>query len=297
LHLPAVFGMKLCMVGVEGVGIWAMTRLLVLAGLPPMRVLIYAWNPMPVWEFAGNGHVDAIAVCFIALALLAACGQRSGWSAAALAAASLTKFLPVVLAPALWRRWDWKFAGIFMALIILLYLPYLSVGRQVLGFLGGYGAQEGIDSGQGIFFLSAIGLIIPLPALAPKLYLALLALVLAALAAPMVFGRALPAAQDAAARVICQRCLLLGAVLMAGMSPHYAWYYCWLLIPACVMPWPSTIYLVTGSILLYLNPIHTRLFWPACLFGPFVLLALRDAWAGKWALKTLLPRLAKGDAT
>jgi hypothetical protein len=296
LHLPPVFGMKLCMVALEGVAIWAMTRLLVLAGLPPMRVLIYAWNPLPVWEFAGNGHVDAITICFIALALLAACNRKPGFGAAALAAATLTKFLPVILAPALWRRWDWKFVAVFTVLIALFYAPYLGAGKGVLGFLSGYGAQEGIDSGNGIFFLSALGLVVPLPGAAPKIYLGLLALVLMALAAPMVFGRALPAAPDAATRVICQRCLLLGSVLMAGLSPHYPWYYCWLLVPACVLPWPSTVYLVTAGFLLYLNPIHTQLFWPAFLYGPFLVLALRDAWAGQRAMTALTPRLAKGDA-
>jgi hypothetical protein len=294
LHLPPVFGMKLCMVGLEGIAIWAMTRLLALAGLPRTRILIYAWNPVTVWEFAGSGHVDAIAVCFIALALLAACKRKTGFSAAALAAATLTKFLPVVLVPALWRRWDWKFAAVFTTLIVLLYAPYLGAGKAVLGFLGGYGAQEGIDNGHGIFFLSAFGRIFPLPGAAPRIYLGLLALI--AMAAWMVFGRALPIAPEAAARVICRRVLLLGGLMMAGLSPHYPWYYCWLLVPACVLPWPGILYLVTASFLLYLNPTHTGLFWPAFLYLPFVLLALRDAWAGKRVVETLRPQLAKGDA-
>jgi hypothetical protein len=296
LHLPPVFGMKLCLAALEGIAIFAMIRLLALAGLPRTRVLIYAWNPLPVWEFAGNGHVDGIAVCFIALALLAACSRKSGWGAVALAAATLTKFLPVVLVPALWRRWDWKFAGVFTAFIVLLYAPYLGAGKAVLGFLGGYGAQEGIDNGNGIFVLAALGRIAPLPAAAAKIYLGLFAMVLLALAAAILFFRDLPAEPGAATRLICRRVLLLGGVLMTGLSPHYPWYYCWLLVPACVLPWAGTLYLVTASILLYLNPTHTRLFWPALLYGPFVLLALRDAWAGKRALLPSNSQLAKGDA-
>lgn len=296
LHLPPVFPMKFCMVGLEGIAIWAITRLLVLAGLPRTRVLIYAWNPLPVWEFAGNGHVDAIAVCFVSLALLAACSRKTGLSAAALAAATLTKFLPIILVPTIWRRWDWKFAAVFSALIVLLYVPYLGAGKSVLGFLGGYSAEEGIYNGNGIFFLSAFGRIVPLPALAPDIYLGLLSLAIITLGASMVFGRALPAETDAATRSICQRVLLLGGLVMAGLSPHYPWYYCWLLLPACVLPWRSILYLVTASFCLYLNPTHTRLFWPAFLYGPFVLLALRDAWAEKPILKPLNSPLAKGDA-
>jgi hypothetical protein len=285
LHIPPVFGMKLSMVFLEGIGIWGMVRLLEQAGLARARILIYVWNPLPVWEFAGNGHVDAIAVCFIALALLAACRQSSGLSAAALAAATLTKFLPVILLPALWRRWDWKFAAVFITLMFLLYLPYLGAGKAVLGFLGGYSAQEGIDSGQGIFFLSSLGQVIELPAIAAKIYLLILAILLIALGAGMVFGQTPAASRDEATRTICKRALTLGAVLMAGLSPHYPWYYCWLLIPACVIPFSSTLYLVTASFLLYLNPIHTKLFWPALVFGPFVVLALRDAWSGRWGRK------------
>jgi alpha-1,6-mannosyltransferase len=241
LAIPPVLAMKLGMLALEGIGVWAIIRLLDHAGLPRARILIYAWNPVPVWEFAGSGHVDAIAICFIALALLAVCKGKHGWGAVALAAAALTKFLPIILLPALWRRWDWRFAAIFVAIIVVLYLPYLGVGKDVLGFLGGYSAQEGIDSGHGIFLLSVLGQVISLPAYASKIYLIFLALVLMALGTVTVFGRTLPAVHQAATRTIAQRALLLGCILMVGISPHYPWYYCWLLIPACIMPWSSTL--------------------------------------------------------
>jgi alpha-1,6-mannosyltransferase len=295
LAIPPVLAMKLGMLALEGIGIWAMIRLLDHAGLPRARILIYAWNPVPVWEFAGSSHVDAIAICFIALALLAICQGKRGWGAATLAAAVLTKFLPVILLPALWRRWDWKFAAVFIAIIVALYAPYLGVDRGVLGFLGGYSAQEGIDSGHGIFLLSILGEVVALPVYAAKIYLITLTLILMALSAVMVFGRALPPAREAAAKIIARRALLLGCVLMVGLSPHYPWYYCWLLIPACIMPWTSVLYLVTATLLLYLNPIHTELFWPAFVYGPFVVLALRDVWIGKASVTITRMQLAEGD--
>jgi alpha-1,6-mannosyltransferase len=295
--LPPVLGMKLAMVGLEAIGIWAMLRLLDLAGLPRSRVLIYAWNPVAVWEFAGNGHVDAIAIGFIALALLAICRGKSARGAAALAVAVLAKFLPIVLLPALWRRWDWKFAAVFIGCVILLYVPYLSVGKHVFGFLGGYGAQEGIENGQGLFLLAAIGRIIPLAAHAAGIFLLLLAVLLAGIGGAMVFGPQTPlgAANAAAAtRRICQRSLLLGCTLMVGFSPHYPWYYCWLLIPACIAASPCAIYLVAASPLLYLNPTHTRLFWPICLYGPFMILAAWQAWRSRAGTLIAL-KLVEGD--
>jgi hypothetical protein len=270
VHLPPVFGMKLAMVGAEAVGIWAMLRLLDKAGLPRRRILIYAWNPLPVWEFAGSGHVDALVVCFVALALLAVASGKHQAGAVALGVAVLAKFLPVALLPALWRRWDWKFAGVFIGVIVLLYLPYLGAGKAVLGFLGGYAAQENIDSGQGIFLLQVIGALVPLSAAAAKIYLGILALVLA------VIGGAMLWAPAPSARVLARRCLVLGGVLVAGISPHYPWYFAFLLVPACVAPSPATLYLVTASFLLYLNPTHTQLFWPAMVFGPYALLAAWD---------------------
>jgi len=270
VHLPPVFGMKLAMVGAEAVGIWAMLRLLDKAGLPRRRILIYAWNPLPVWEFAGSGHVDAIVVCFVALGLLAVATGRTGFGGAALASAVLAKFLPVVLLPALWRRWDWKFAGVFIGVIVLLYLPYLGAGKAVLGFLGGYAAQENIDSGQGIFLLQVIGALVPLSAAAAKIYLGIFALVLAVIAVAMLWAPA------PSARALERRCLVLGGVLVVGVSPHYPWYFAFLLVPACVAPSPATLYLVTASFLLYLNPTHTQLFWPAMVFGPYALLAAWD---------------------
>ena len=72
-----------------------MLRLLTIAGLDPARVLIYAWNPLSVWEFAGNGHVDAVAIGLLSLAMLARIRGRGAWTGAILGAAVLVKFLPV----------------------------------------------------------------------------------------------------------------------------------------------------------------------------------------------------------
>jgi hypothetical protein len=253
LSLPPVLAMRLGMVFLEAIGVVAMLRLLSRAGLPRSRILIYAWNPLPLWEFAGNGHVDAIAVCFVALGLLAASAGRGRLSAVALALAVLVKFLPLVLAPALWRRGDWKAAGVFFAVLAACYLPYLSVGAGVFGFLGGYTKQEHLASGQGIFLSGLLGLPAPV-------FFTLFALALAGLALWMLVR---PGGDTA------RRAGLLIGVLLLGLSPHYPWYYAWALIPAVITASPALIYLSCASFLLYLNPTHTQLFWPAIMFIPF----------------------------
>ena len=98
-----VTAMKLVLVAVEAIGIGALLFSLRAAGLPRENILLYAWHPLPVWEIAGSGHIDAAVVAFVSLAMAAALAGRRAWSGAALGAATLVKFFPLVLVPALWR--------------------------------------------------------------------------------------------------------------------------------------------------------------------------------------------------
>src|SRR5438552_9946396 len=73
----SVTWMKTTMVLFEALGIWSIAQLLASFGLPRQRILIYAWHPLTVWEFAGSGHLDAMIIGFLALALLARHRNRS----------------------------------------------------------------------------------------------------------------------------------------------------------------------------------------------------------------------------
>src|SRR2546430_11148464 len=100
--------MKLTIVGFELITVWLLMELLASFGMPRQRILIYAWHPLVVWEFAGSGHIDPLAFAFIALALLA---RRRNWETAtgiSLGLATLAKLFPIVLFPALYKRWGWK---------------------------------------------------------------------------------------------------------------------------------------------------------------------------------------------
>src|SRR5262245_51327152 len=75
----SVTAMKVAMVAFEAVAIWAILAILATRGLPAALVVVYAWHPLAIWEVAGSGHVDIIAVAFVLLAILAA-GQGRRWS-------------------------------------------------------------------------------------------------------------------------------------------------------------------------------------------------------------------------
>jgi len=47
-------------------------------GQPAERVIVYAWHPLPIFEFGGSGNIDALMICFIALALFARAHQKFG---------------------------------------------------------------------------------------------------------------------------------------------------------------------------------------------------------------------------
>lgn len=96
----SIVGFKACLLGFEAITIWALTRLLISFGLPRERILIYAWNPLVLWEFSGSGHIDAAMIAFIALALLARRAGRNTLTGALLGGAALIKFFPLVLLPA-----------------------------------------------------------------------------------------------------------------------------------------------------------------------------------------------------
>ena len=75
------FAVKLTMLGFEALALFCVALALRRASLSETRLLIYAWNPVAAWAFAGNGHVDAAAIGFIGCALLARAVGRVHWPA------------------------------------------------------------------------------------------------------------------------------------------------------------------------------------------------------------------------
>jgi hypothetical protein len=148
---PTVTFMKLAMVLFEGLTLFGLVRLLREMGLQREWTLLYAWFPMLVWEFAGSGHLDSIVMAFMVFALLFRYREQTVLTGLFLGLAVLTKFYPLVLFPALYRRGDWKMPATMAGVALVLYAPYLSVGKMVLGFLGGYVDEEGMADGTRYF--------------------------------------------------------------------------------------------------------------------------------------------------
>ena len=202
---------------------------------------------------------------------------RSIWTGIVLAAATLTKFLPAVVLPAFWRPRDWRLPVAFVVTLVVFYLPYSLIGWQVLGFLPGYFSEEGFASGHGIFLLQLLGSVVTLPAWASKVYLALVLAVLGLLAARFAFATELPAAPGARVLLQARQAVILGAVLLVALSPHYPWYLGWLAPLACLAPLPSVLWMLAAAPLLA-HGAFEYLAVPGAVYVPAVILAVIDLW-------------------
>lgn len=272
---PGVFGMKLMMVGFDALAIVVLIVLLRSAGRDPAEVLIYAWLPLPVWEIAGSGHIDAVAAGVLALALLVAARGQAIWTGILLAVATLTKFLPAAVFPAFWRPRDWRLPVAFAVTLAVLYLPYIGAGWRVLGFLGGYASEEGVANGHGLFLLQLLSTIVHLPDWAATAYIAGALVVLGVLAATFSFRTSLPATAGARVELQARQAVILGAVLLVAVSPHYPWYFVWLAPLACLAPLPSVLWMLAAAPLLAHGAVET-LIVPGLVYVPAALLALID---------------------
>jgi alpha-1,6-mannosyltransferase len=270
--------MKSTMVLFEALGVWAIVQLLASFGLPRQRILIYAWHPLAVWEFAGSGHLDAMIIGFLALSLLARHRDSEIGTGVALASATLVKFFPGVLLPTLYKRWNWKVPLVFAIAIGVAYLPYLSVGpRGALGFLFGYARERGMESGEQFFLLSAIRRV-PLGFHVPTAAFVVFAIViLGGLAFWMLRKQRRPGES------YVLNGLVMAATFTVLVAPHFPWYFAWLIPFLCFIPSIPVFYLTLSSFLLYLTWIYwetdTQVFKiKAGIFVPFFFLLGVTIW-------------------
>lgn len=287
---PGLWGIKAAMLGFDALAAFAALGLLRAARLPPEQVLIYAWNPLVVWEFAGGGHIDAAAAALSALALLLAARRAPAWAGAALAGAIMCKLLPAALVPALWRRWELRLPVACGCVMAAGYGWYSGAGWRVLGYLPGYASEEGLNSGSGFFPLRAFALLGPLPGWAGTAYMAVAAAGLLAAAGAVALRAPFPRDRAARVFVIAQGALWLSTATLVALSPHYPWYYTAVIVPSVLAPNPGVLWLTLAAPALYLDHGLGNVAMPAIVFVPFLILLAR----GKWRREPPAPSAERG---
>ena len=257
----------------------ALMLVLARSGLDPSRAIIFAWHPLPIYEGSHSGHIESAYMAFLALALLAWAYRKYSLTGVTLALATLVKFYPALLLPVflvskpapstrpsqvksaslkdkpgraqllprvrgLFNKANVSMLIAFVLTVALAYLPYISAGSKMLGFLSLYIEDEGfVESGSRYYLLAVARRFIPLPTV---VFLIMAVIALGTLAAWWMI-RAKRDATDVAR----------GAVSLVGLyliltTPRYSWYYAWLIPYICFVPRAGWLYLASASVLLYL---------------------------------------------
>lgn len=183
-------------------------------GHDPGSAFLYAACPAVFIESSSNAHVDVLAAGLIVAAVVFA--HRRWVAGILLGAAIAVKLTPVLLVPAfLGRRLRDGAATLVatLATVVAAYLPHaLVVGWLVLGYLPGYLAEEGYESGGERFRVIAL----LLPDVAPQAQSVIAVLLAAAVAVLCILrARTHPTADVAV--------WLFGTALLIA-TPTYPWY-------------------------------------------------------------------------
>ena len=221
--------MKLAMMAMEAVTVYAVLRLLEGMGRRREEVILYAWESavhlgVRVQRPPGrSGHCHARARAALPFR------NQPVLTGLTLGAAVMFKFYPLVVLPALWRRRDWKMPAALTAVVVAGYAVYAGVGMKVFGFAGGYAAEEGMDSGSRFFLLDAAKRLPGLHSLPNAVYLGVCVVVFGALTWWCWQRSNLPLGTICQRTAFLQPASALAFALMLLFAPHYPWYVAWLL--------------------------------------------------------------------
>lgn len=269
-------GLLLCEAGTVTILVLLLRRL----GRPVTRVVAYAWHPLPIWEIANSGHIDALMIALMMTGIWLALGGRRGLGAVAITLGILAKpFAAPALAVA-WRPWDWKLPLLVALVALLCYAPYLSLGWGVFGFLAtGYVSEEQLNTGDSVWLLALWRLIVGTLPGDVIVYFATSALALVG----MGVLTAQMADRSACARLAALNKLLL--LFLFLMPLNYPWYFL-VATPFVALTGGAPVWVITlGAVLLqkeswgdWQMPLQVR---KSILYGAFLASCAFAAWQAR----------------
>jgi len=276
----SITGLKSVMVLFDIATLLLLIRLLQGSGNDPERALLYAWSPLVVFEFAGSGHVDALMLPCLLLALLARLADRAALTGVMLGVATLIKLYPAVLLPIFYKRRERWFPGAFGITLVLGYLPYVwGVREKVVGYLPRYfGPWEAFNGGLQYFLTAALT-----PLLPSARSLTMLGLAGLFLAVVLRLG------WHATDQPVPWRAYrLISAYLLFVPATFYPWYMIWILPFLCLYPAWGWLYMSGALTLAYLAyvradqslPEYVRLIEYLPLYGLLLAQSLWRYWQG-----------------
>jgi hypothetical protein len=227
-----------------------------------------------IFEGSHSGHLEAVYVAFLALALLAWTARADAMTGVGLGLASLVKFYPALLIPVFLvstpgsqgaiaqeqnddptrsgfsrladrviHKRNLVMIAAFSATVLLAYVVYWGEGVNSFWFLRGYAEGEGFVQGARYFLLDLTRRLLSISTEAFVIFAAVLLIAVAAWQLMRVKRNSADVARGALT--------LIGTFLLVT-TPRYAWYYVWLVPFLCFAPRLGWFYLSSGSVLLYL---------------------------------------------
>jgi hypothetical protein len=134
----STFALKLAFVVCEFAIVFVLLDVLRCTRQGAHLVLAYAWNPLLAIEVAGSGHIDIVGALLLVVSAAALVRRWRATAAVGLGLAVAVKLLPVVLLPLYWKRIRIRDGALAVAVVGLLYVPFLNHGRIPIGSLGTY---------------------------------------------------------------------------------------------------------------------------------------------------------------
>ena len=217
-------------------------------GFKASRIIVYAWNPLVIFEIAYSGHLEGLTVFLMATALYLHAIHKKIPAIIMLALSTAVKLYPALLLAAFLNRGH-RIKGIitFLAAIMLLYLPFLGAGGKISGFLPVY-LQNPYESFN-------LGLKYLLMRLIPGLDYHLLSLMF--IIALMIAGLVVLLKEKDGLEVIRYAYILVGSLMILMPASLHPWYVILIIPFLAIYPNPAWLVFtstVTLSYLKYTSP-------------------------------------------
>lgn len=202
-------------------------------------LVVVAWNPLLLFETAGNAHNDIVMVFFAMASLYALVSRRWLWVFPLLALSVATKYGMALLGPPMlvWmlrqpdvpKRRVWRSVGLGALVGALVYLPFFQ-GADTLNVIR---RQSGYNTSSPSALLDA--LLIAYRGMAPEQSAALMKLIVAPLFLALYSWQVWRTRGDASALI--ERCFtILFLLLVVATWWFWPWYVLWVVPLAALLP-------------------------------------------------------------
>ncbi len=274
LDSPAEF--KAAALAAEALTFFFVLLILKQLGLPPIRIVIYAWNPLIIYELFYSGHLESFMLPPLMGFVYLFLRRRAVAAGALLGLAASIKLLPALLLVAIPPGKRLKIALPFFVVFALIYLPYAGAGKGVLGFLPSYFSDPYEIFNPGLLQIALLetARLISLPSSSIRfvLFLCFLAFLI------LVIRRT----EEDRADLIRKCYVVLGGYLLLIYPALHAWYLSMLIPFLCIVPSRAWLYLSLAlplSYLKYLSPEGVMPVWVSLVqFAPlYAMLAVEYA--------------------